>query len=366
VSHDSGDARRRLRRFLIPAATGLVLLIGLHLLQPLARVLLVLFVAGLFGVFLDAAATGLARRTGMRRGLALELAAAGVIAIPVFASWLIGPKIGQQVAQLIERLPSAVEATQEWLATHEWGRRLIPGGANGVLLSFNIQAVRGITGFFTTVIGAIVSFFIIIFIGIWLAVEPRTYACGLMKLVPLSRRDRAWEVLRAIVRMLRRWLIGRLAAMVFVGGLVTVGLSIAGVPFPWALGFIAAILEFVPYIGPFAAAIPGILIALGDDPIKAIWAVLVYIVVQSIEGSVVTPLIERRAVSLGPAFIISSQIVMGVLFGSLGVLIATPLAAVVIITVQMLYIQDTLGDTVTVLGDSRKVEGDQCAPTDGE
>ncbi|MBD3367754.1 MAG: AI-2E family transporter [Candidatus Eisenbacteria bacterium] len=364
MTSDTSRARFQLRRFLIPAAIGVGVLIGLHLLQPLARMLLVLFVAMLFGVFLDAAATGLVERTRMRRGLALGLAAAGVIAIPVLAGWLIGPKIGQQVSQLVERLPEVSQTVEEWLATHEWGRRLIPGGGTGEGLSFNLEAVRGITGFFTTIIGGVVSFFIIIFVGIWLAVEPRTYACGLMKLVPLSKRDRAWEVLSAVVRMLRRWLIGRIAAMVFVGGLVTLGLSIAGVPFPWALGFIAAVLEFVPYIGPFAAAIPGILIALGDDPIKAIWAVLVYIIVQSIEGSVVTPLIERRAVSLGPAFIISSQIIMGVLYGSLGVLVATPLAAVVIITVQMLYIEDTLGDPVTVLGESHKVEEERCYPSD--
>jgi predicted PurR-regulated permease PerM len=353
-----------LRRLLIPGAICLAVLIGLHLLQPLARMLLVLFVALLFGVFLDAAATALVEHTRMRRGLALGLAAAGVIAIPIAAGWLIGPRIGQQVTQLVERLPAAWEAVQEWLTTHEWGRSLIPGVQNGDGFSFNLEAVRGITEFFSTIIGGVVSFFIIIFVGIWVAVEPRTYACGLMKLVPLARRDRAWEVLNAVVRMLRRWLIGRIVAMIFVGGLVTVGLSIAGVPFPWALGFIAAILEFIPYIGPFTAAVPGILIALGDDPFKAIWAVLVYIVVQSVEGSVVTPLIERRAVSLGPAFIIASQIVMGVLFGSLGVLVATPLAAVVIITVQMLYIEDTLGDPVTVLGASKKIEEDKCYPSD--
>ncbi len=354
MTSNTGREHPRLRQFLIPAAIGIGALVGLHLLQPLGRMLLVLFVAMLFGVFLDAAATWLVNRTGMRRGLALALAVAAVLAVPALAGWLIGPKVAQQVAQLVERVPAAADAVREWLATHEWGRRLIPGGGDGEGFSFDLETVKNITGFFTTVVGGVVSFFIVLFVGIWLAVEPRTYACGLMKLVPAAKRDRAWEVLSAIVHVLRRWLIGRIAAMIFVGGLVTLGLSIAGVPFPWALGFIAAVLEFVPYIGPFAAAIPGILIAFGDDPVKAVWAVLVYVVVQGSEGTVITPLIERRAVSLGPAFIISAQIVMGVLFGSLGVLVATPLTAVVIIAVQMLYIQDTLDDTVTVLGESAR------------
>jgi predicted PurR-regulated permease PerM len=123
------------------------------------------------------------------------------------------------------------------------------------------------------------------------------------------------------------------------------------VPQPLALALIAALMAFVPFLGPVLGAIPAILVALVESPVKALYVVLVFTVVQVLENYFITPLIQQRAVSMAPALLITVQILMAVLFGGMGVLLATPIAVVAIVTVQMLYIQDVLGDRMKLLGE---------------
>jgi predicted PurR-regulated permease PerM len=113
---------------------------------------------------------------------------------------------------------------------------------------------------------------------------------------------------------------------------------------------IAAVLSFVPIIGPVLSAIPLVLVALAEDPILAVWALLIYLAVQFLESYMITPLIQREAISIPPALLISAQTVMGVLFGLVGIFLATPLAVVVIVAVQMLYVEDVLKEPVQVMG----------------
>jgi predicted PurR-regulated permease PerM len=139
--------------------------------------------------------------------------------------------------------------------------------------------------------------------------------------------------------------------MAVVGVLTAIGLWVAGVPLAFVLGLIAALLSFVPYIGPLAAVIPAALVALAEDPTKVIYVFALYGAVQLLESYLITPLIQERAVSIPPAVLIAAQVIMGVLAGAAGVLMATPLAVVLIVLVQMLYLEDVLGDSVSTLGE---------------
>jgi predicted PurR-regulated permease PerM len=136
--------------------------------------------------------------------------------------------------------------------------------------------------------------------------------------------------------------------MSLVGILTALGLWLLGVPLALILGLIAALLEFVPYIGTILSAVPAILLALLQGPMQALWVVLLYFVIQSIESYLLTPLVQQRVVSLPPALVLAAQVLMGVLFGAWGIILATPLTAALLVLVQMLYIEDILGDPVKV------------------
>ena len=138
--------------------------------------------------------------------------------------------------------------------------------------------------------------------------------------------------------------------MVVVGILTTLGLWIAGVPTPMALGLIAALLSFVPYVGPILSFFPAVLVALMVSLTKVLYVVVVFGLVQTLESYVITPLVQQKAVSLPPVILITAQIAMGVIAGAMGVLLAAPLAIVVIVLLQMLYVEDVLGDSVQILG----------------
>lgn len=159
------------------------------------------------------------------------------------------------------------------------------------------------------------------------------------------------QVFESLGTALRWWLVGRAASMLVVGILTALGLWIAGVPVPLALALIAALMAFVPFLGPVLGAIPAVLVALVESPVKVLYVIIVFTFVQLLENYFITPLIQQRAVSMAPALLITVQIVMAILFGAMGVLLATPLAVVFIVLVQMLYIHDVLGDRIRLLGE---------------
>jgi predicted PurR-regulated permease PerM len=197
---------------------------------------------------------------------------------------------------------------------------------------------------FATTFGVIGNLAVIMVIGVFLAAQPQIYRDGAVKLVALPSRRRFGEVLDEIGRTLRFWLIGQFVTMCIIGVVVWAALAAVGMPGAILLALTAALFNFIPVIGPIFAGIPIVLVAMSQDWWVVAYALGVYIFVQMLEGNVLTPLIQRRAVSMPPALIMASLVIMGLLFGIVGVVLATPLAAVIMIAVKRLYIEDVLGD----------------------
>jgi predicted PurR-regulated permease PerM len=336
------------RRALIAGGILLALVLAVLVLRHVASVLLLIFAGILLAVFFEGLTTQLHERTGLARGWCLGLVVALVTIFFVASGWFAGPRIGNQITQLGERIPDAIERIRSTLSQSEWGRSLLvraPSSEQGMsLLSF-------VAGGITNVVGALISGVVVIIIGLYAAATPAVYIDGVIRLLPVPRRDRGRDVVRALGHALRWWLVGRIASMAVVGVLTAVGLRIAGVSLAFVLGLIAALFSFVPYVGPIASVIPAALVALAESPTKVLYVLVVYGAVQFLESYLITPLIQERAVSIPPAVLISAQVIMGILAGAIGVLMATPLAVTLIVLIQMLYLEDVLGDPVSTLGE---------------
>jgi predicted PurR-regulated permease PerM len=129
-----------------------------------------------------------------------------------------------------------------------------------------------------------------------------------------------------------------------IGILTTIGLWILGIPLAPTLGLLTGILAFIPNFGPILSAIPPMLLGLMISPMDAVYVILLYIIVQAIESNIVTPQVQKRTVSMPPVLGMVGQLLFGVFFGFLGLLLATPLVASIIVMVRMLYVEDVLGD----------------------
>ena len=193
-----------------------------------------------------------------------------------------------------------------------------------------------------------------LFGGIYLAINPRLYRDGLVKLVPPAVQPNVNATLDDSGEALKRWLAGQVIAMLLVGVFTGAGLWLAGVPSAFALGFIAGLAEFVPLIGPILAAIPALLIASTQDWQTVLLALAVLVVVQQVESNLITPLIANRMVSIAPAVGLFAVVAMGVLFGPLGLLLGFPLAIVFDVAIRRLYVRDTLGERVEIMGKPAK------------
>jgi predicted PurR-regulated permease PerM len=186
---------------------------------------------------------------------------------------------------------------------------------------------------------------------VYFAFNPKLYSEGIVKLVPQSRERRAREILETMEYTLRRFLLGISASMVINGALTFLGLWFLGVPFAIPLAIIAGLLTFVPNIGPYIAGIPAVLIGFSLSPSQALYVLILYLVVQNLDGLVISPLIQQRAVSIPPVLVIASQLLLAVMFGFLGLLLAVPIVAVVFVLVKMIYVEDILGRRVEVKGE---------------
>ncbi|MFB6290509.1 MAG: AI-2E family transporter [Candidatus Bipolaricaulia bacterium] len=323
----------------------------LFLFRQLFLVFFIIFAGILFAIFLSALTDFVQRVTRLPRTWSLALTVFILILLSLGGSWLIGSALGTQITRLINRLPEAWKIIENYLSEYGWGRELLsllPAPQD--LLPLGKGLLGNITGFFATAFGVVAGFVLVFFLGVYIAIEPEPYVNGFLALFPPEKRDRIREILNLISQALRWWLIGRAFAMAAVGIMTILALWLIGLPLAPTLGLMVGLLTFIPFIGPTIASIPAILVALVEGPYMVLWVVIIYVVIQQIENQIFTPLIQRRAVFLPPALLLSAQLIIGILFGFMGVLFASPLCVIMVILVQTLYIEDLLGESTKILG----------------
>ena len=314
-----------------------------------ADLLMLVFASVLVSILLRAFTEFVSRKTGMGHGIALLLVSLGLVALIAVTAWLVTGRLGTQVAELRLQLPQAVQNVKHHLGQYAWIRNAFDSlpTFNDWLARRGGTVVSQLTGLASTTAGAVVNVLIVGILGIYLASQPRLYTRGLKHLLQFSYRKRAGEVLSVIDEGLRRWLVGRFALMIINGALTAIGLRLLGIPLALTLGLLAGLLNFVPNFGPWIAAIPAVLIAFLQSPQQALYVAVLYLVLQSVDGYLLTPLVDRKSVELPPVLTITAQVVLGLAFGFIGLLLASPLTAVAVILVKMLYIEDLLGDRMT-------------------
>ncbi len=203
--------------------------------------------------------------------------------------------------------------------------------------------------FLSSTIAVFAGILLIVFLAIYIAAEPDLYHAGLMHLFPHHARKRAGEVLSAMATVLRRWLVTQLIAMLVIGIITTSVLLALDVKAAFALGALAGLLEFVPTIGPLLSAVPAVAMGFLDSPDKALAVAVAYGAIQFLENHLLIPLLMKGGVNLPPALTVVSQALMALLFGFLGLMVAVPLLAAILVPVKMLYVEGVVGDDMEVL-----------------
>ncbi len=350
-SSTARDTKTFSRRSLIAAATMLAVVAFGYFVWTVGSGLLVLFVCIVLGIVFDAIARFIGRHTRIGRKAAL--------ALTVFLLLLgsaIGVKTGgvglfEEMPNLTAQLESSVNEVNRKLSRIGWIRSAAGNSkpASNVI-SMGTQAFGDIGDVATLTLGAVADLFVVFVVGVYLAWSPQVYIGAFVSLFPERRRNRMREVIDASGNALRRWILGQLAAMAMVFVFVGVGLLLLGINMALPLAAIAGLLTFIPYLGGIIAAVPAILIAFLVSPIQAAWVALLFLASYTVEGYFFTPLIQQRAISIAPAFLLVAQLLAAHFSGLAGVLIAAPLSVVLTVAVQMLYRQDVLGDSLQVLG----------------
>ncbi len=322
-----------------PRPVSLLVLAGLLILILILvpDVLLVVFTGLLFGVFFGGGGDWLARHLGFHRIWGIVVIIVGIILALAIFGIAFAPVAIDQFEQLSERVPEAIDDLHERVSQYSWGEQLLQRATPSAFMSEGGGASAA--GAVTSTFGALGNFVIMLFIGLYVALAPATYREGLIYMLAPSLRSDGKEVLTKSVNTLKRWLVAQLFAMSIVGVLTWLGLWMIGVPLAPVLGLIAALLAFIPNIGPIIAAVPAVLLGFSEGQTTALLVIGVYVAVQALESYIITPLIQQDQVSLPPALIIAAQLLMGTLFGILGLALATPLAAVGLTLVKETYLR---------------------------
>jgi len=310
------------------------------------RIWLAVFAGVLFAVFLSTLTGWVKRLTRLPRGWALAIVLVVLLGAAVLGGWLLAPKVSEQFTELSQRLPKALEHIQQRVQSSGWSRYLPTKMPPPSELSSSAGKLVGkAAGFFSLSVGAITTLFVIVFLGIYLAASPKVYVSGVTHLFPLSQRQRVGELFEKIGRTLGHWLLGQMLSMLVVGTLIAVGLTVLGIPLGLGLGVLAGLLNFIPIIGSLLSALPAVLLAFLVGPLHPVYVIVLYFIVNTgIESHLLVPLIQRYAVNLPPAIAVLALFFMGELFGFLGLLLAIPLAATLLVVVKLVYVRDVLGD----------------------
>lgn len=367
------------------AGMVVALAVALLLFWHTRTLILTVFLGVLFALAVSAGADRL-QRWKIPRGVAAPLivfAFVGLVA--AFGSW-IGPTVRQQTRELRTKLPEALEKLEDWVQARGGGviatitglgddatpparagapaadsaaragadtsvtagdsvrgtvaKPVVTTPAPTTLRDRLVTQIGGVGRYFLHALGStlavLAGIVLVIFLAIYLAIDPATYRRGLLHLVPQRARGQTDVILTAIAVTLRKWLVTQLIAMIVIGAVSTVVLMALKVRAAVPLGILAGLLEFVPTVGPILSALPAIAMGFVDSPEKALFVAVAYVGIQFVENHLLIPLLMKQGVNVPPALTIVMQALMAIVFGVLGLLVAVPLLAAIMIATRIL------------------------------
>lgn len=313
---------REFKRAVVWVGTVLAVVAVWFLSQPL-----LLIIGGLvFSQMLDGGVRLLGRVLPIRRGIRLAIVALFVTALLLGFFVLAGTQLAGQAAALQATVMGQVHKGLDFLHA----RGILPQSAGVGEIGQQLMGSFGkVTAAVGTALGAISSLVMIVVIGLFVAMEPKLYERGFAWLLPMQKRDEFYETTERMAHTLRRLMMGRLIGMAVEGLFVAIALSLVGVPMATLLGILTGLLAFLPNIGAIVSGLLIVLVGFSAGNETGIWAIVVYVAVQTFDGYVIVPMVARRSVDLAPALILSCQLLLGALFGILGLALADPIVAMV-------------------------------------
>ena len=340
------DGARRFRFGPVLAGTVLTVLL-LWLAGTAAEVFLLLFIAILLSLYLGAAADALRRRVPMPRGVALALAGALSVGAVVGLVWLLVPPVIAQTQALIRVLPNYVNA---WDAGIDRIARRTPGlaavwtpGQHRIAVALYDQGAHLLQDVLPRVLHVVhplINVFSVGVMSVYLATNPALYREWLIALFPPVHRELVRDVLGDISGQLRSWIVGQLTAMLVLAAMTAIGLYLLNVPYWLTFGVFTGAVAVVPFFGTLLSTLlpAAFVLALPDGGTRALLVIALGVIIHLIEGNFVAPLIASRRVEIPPVLSIMSVLIIGKLLGPVGLLVAVPTVAALMVVVRRILV----------------------------
>jgi len=332
---------RDLRGIIIFAA---LVYLAIVFIGAIAKVIVVFSIILLLTLILNPVVTWLERCRIPRFVSALVIAIL-LLGLLALIAWAVVPRVIAEFSSLISHIPGYLARLRDWTAERFPDlARQIPVSSEAIVrrgLERIVPLLGGITGYALSLADVLVSAFIIFISTIYSLSNPRPMAQGFLALFPQRYRPKVIETTYEISLQMRAWAFGTLIAMAMIFGLTWIALTLLKVQASFLLGLFAGVMEVVPVLGPVISGAFAVLVALGQSPILALWVLIVFIGIQQVEGHLIIPLVMSSRLQLHPVSVIFAVLVMGGLFGLVGVFLATPAAAIVKVLVSKFYLEPT-------------------------
>lgn len=319
------------RKELTRATVWLGLACAIALLVLLVHPLLIIFGGLVFASMLDGGVRLLGRVLPIGRSWRLLIVVLLTVLFLIGLVWLTGVQVTAQFAQLQQTLITQATRLSNWAT--EKGIMPQQADINGMVQQA-LGSFGKLTGYLGIVFGALASLVMVLVIGLFVAIEPRLYGRGLEWMVPRDMRPRFAGTIDQMATTMRRLLAGRLFGMALEGAMTGIALAFAGVPMALVLGILTGLLAFIPNLGAIVSGILMVAVGFSAGSDTGLWAICIYVFIQTLDGYVIIPMVAKKTVDLPPALTLSSQILAGTLFGLLGLTLADPLTAMIKVALE--------------------------------
>ncbi|CAK7192945.1 Putative transport protein YhhT [Commensalibacter sp. Nvir] len=324
-------------RFYFLVQNVVLVAVGIISIWLIGDLLMIVFAATLTAIILKGLASIVRKYTRLPYGISLTLVVMIIFSALFALIWTSGPEISEQILKLKHAITLQVGNLRDQLHTSPLGNIVLDylpnsvgGNHNEPSTSLSSRIAGSMTGFITSVFGVVGTVFVIFIAGLYFAASPTLYGNGLLRLVPKKQRPRIRKLLLISGHTLWSWTAGQSIVMLVVGTCSFVGLSIIGIPLALALGVVAGLSNFIPYIGAIIGAVPAVLIGLSQGKQEAMFVIILYLTIQFLEGNIISPLVQNRAVRMPPGITILSQTIFGTILGMPGLILASPLTAAIL------------------------------------